>query len=551
MEVYVLHANKPIVKRYGLTPRGRLKKESYPHLHRFKSYEYDIQTLSDLFAVITEHAKVGNCLLKGQLQRALEMESRAGSTSPDTPTEWICLDLDGIKGFSDIDEALTTMGCGDTDYILQWSASQGLLGSTDIRCHVFMLLNSPEHPTTLKRWLRFLNLHTKIKEELQLSATTNSLLWPLDVTTCQNDKLLYISPPIFDDAVEDPFEGKERVTFHERQFRKLEIISADIPRPDILAAMERKQLNVLRKAADLPPRPKSTYGTDASVQYMQKPDEAQITGQKSERGFTYFNLNGGNSWGYYHPVDNPAFIYNFKGEPTYRTKDLLPSYWAEISARVQSMEPNEEGDVYLAFRDFNSATYWNGIYSAPENKLVKLAQARSEGQLRHFMKQHGQPIGDYIPDWDMTFDPNAPYVIDQKNRKLNTFKRSVYFQRKPEEEYKVPDVISKVVYHALGSNDDVYEHFLNWLAVIVQNLSMTGTAWVLHGTQGTGKGVLFNHILTPLFGDDNVTSRRMEELNSAFTEFMKNKFVVFIDEVSTGNSLSHANITAKLKNLIV
>ena len=80
---------------------------------------------------------------------------------------------------------------------------------------------------------------------------------------------------------------------------------------------------------------------------------------------------------------------------------------------------------------------------------------------------------------------------------------------------------------------------------------MTQTAWVIHGTQGTGKGVMFNHIIAPIFGNENVTSRRMEELGSNFTEFMKNKFIVFIDEVSAGNSQFHTNVTAKLKNLIV
>lgn len=551
MEVFVLSSTGPIVKRYGLTPRGKLKKEPYPHFSKFKSYAYDIDSLEELFTIVSEHAKVGNCLLKGHLQRPLDMESRAGSTSSDTPTQWVCLDLDGIRGFSDVDHALNAMGCGDTDYILQWSASQGIDSSDDLRCHIFMLLHSAEHPTTLKRWLKHLNLSTQISDQISLTATNNALLWPLDITTCQNDKLLYIAPPIFDEGVEDPFRNGERISFHQRSFRRLELDIASLPRPDQIAELEREKLNGLRKDLSLPARAKSAFGSDSNVQYLQNPDVAQITGRKTERGFTYFNLNGGDSWGYYHPTDNPAFIYNFKGEPTYRTQDLLPTYWDEVKARVQRMEPNAEGNVYLAFRDFDSATYWNGIYSASDNRIVKLAQAKSEAQLRHFMKQHGQPLGDFIPDWDMRFDPHAPYVIDQKTKKLNTYRRSPYFQRDPEYQEEVPPTIQKVIFHATGSDPRVYEHFLNWLAVIVQNLSMTGTAWVLHGTEGTGKGVLFNHILTPLFGMDNVTSRRMEELGSTFTEFMKNKFIVFIDEVKTGTSLYHERISAKLKNLIV
>jgi hypothetical protein len=167
------------------------------------------------------------------------------------------------------------------------------------------------------------------------------------------------------------------------------------------------------------------------------------------------------------------------------------------------------------------------------------------------MKQHGQPLGDFIPDWEMTFDPHAGYVLDQKNKKLNTYIPSSLFSTPPARQERVPATIHKVIFHALGADEAVYEHFMNWLAVITQKLTMTQTAWVIHGVQGTGKGVMFNHILTPLFGPQNVTSRRMEELGSDFTEFMKNKFIVFIDEVSSGNTFFHERVTAKLKNLIV
>jgi hypothetical protein len=64
---------------------------------------------------------------------------------------------------------------------------------------------------------------------------------------------------------------------------------------------------------------------------MSKPGEATITGIKRDRGFVYLNLNGGDSWGYYHSEDNAEYIYNFKGEPVYKTSELLPEYWASIN----------------------------------------------------------------------------------------------------------------------------------------------------------------------------------------------------------------------------
>lgn len=489
-------------------------------------------------------------MLKGTLQRQLKHESRAGSTSPDSLTDWICLDFDGATVFPTVDDALKAMGLGDTGYILQWSASHKVPNEKPgLNCHVFMLLEEPQHPDTLKRWLKHLNLQ-HFSKQLKITKSGNSLLWPLDITTCQNDKLLYIAPPVFN-GLEDPVD-QNRITLVERKYEKLDLSTqlAALPAPNIVHEQEHKALNVARKKEGLKPRRTYRFQAEDDFTFLSKPDAAQVTGIKSERGFVYLNLNGGNSWGYYHPTDNPTYIHNFKGEPVYRTEDLLPEYWAEIKARIQRVEPDASGIIYLAFRDFETATYWNGIYDAGANRIIKLAQAKSETQLRHFMKQHGQPVGDFIPDWEILFDPRAGYVIDKKNKKLNVYMPSKYMSEPHEVVSTIPPTICRVIAHAVGDDDLILEHFLNWLAVIVQHLTMTQTAWVLHGTQGTGKGVLFNHILTPLFGANNVTSRRMEELGSDFTEFMKNKFIVFIDEVNSGNSIFHERVTAKLKNLI-
>ena len=546
MKLYFFSASQPIVKSYTLTARKKLKKNSYPALYKFTSHEYTVNNIEEMYECIVPHAEAGNCLLKGQLQRPLKNEPRAGTTSPDSSTLWICLDFDGLTAFTTVDKALKAMGCGDTDYILQWSASNKVEEKPGLNCHVFMLLEELQHPSLLKQWLKHLNL-TLLKTQ-ELARSGNALLWPIDITTCQNDKLLYIAPPKFR-GLDDPYQGVERISLVKKKHRTLEL--PKIPTPNEIQTAELKRLNDARSTAGIPPRKEIKYAAEFGVQYFANPDVAQITGIKTEREFTYLNINGGDSWGYYHPVNNPTFIFNFKGEPVYRTEDLLPEYWAELRTRSTALEPDASGSVYLAFRDFESATYWNGVYDAAQGILTKFAQAKSESQLRHFMKQHGHPLGEFVPDWDMEFNPHNHYTVDLKKKKINIYRPSIFFQKKPIVQASVPPIIEKVIFHALGSDTDVYEHFLNWLAVITQHLTMTGTAWVLHGTQGTGKGVMFNHILTPIFGPDNVTSRRMEELGSNFTEFMKNKFLVFIDEAFAGTSHTDRAITAKLKNLIV
>lgn len=549
MNIFFLSADKPIVKSYELDPQGELIKHSYPFVYEVTSHEEHPANLQALAVLMQRYAKQGRCMVKGKLQRRLVSESRKGSTDAEEKTDWICLDLDGIEGYQTVDLFLETIGCGDTEYVVQWSSSMGIENKAGFRCHIFMRLAQPTHPQILKHWLQDLNLRV-LDSQLELTKTGNSLRWPLDVTTCQNDKLLYIAPPKLGPGIKDPFPGNKRISYVAKS-RQLLTLPYPIPTRDALRDRIDKKVQELRVANNLPKRKSAKYKFVGSVEYMANPDSAVITEMKTERGFVYFNLNGGDSWAYYHPEDNPNFIFNFKGEPTYKTEDLLPEYWARLQQAASTYQPNSQGIIYLAFRDFKTSNYFNGFYDTNTDKL-ELAMAKSESQLRQFMKQHGQTLGDFIPDWDLVWDPHNPNVVDPTKNELNTYQPSRFFQiAQLPHVTNVPPTIKKVIDHVLDHDPATIDHFLNWLACIVQFRTRTGTAWVWHGLQGTGKGVLFHQIITPLLGEVNVVSKRMEELESEFTGYMENKFVVFIDEIEAGKSLYHSKVTAKLKNLIV
>lgn len=549
MDVFFLSADKPIVKSYELGPQNELIKHSYPFVYEVTSHEEHPKSLQDLAVLMQKYAKLGRCMVKGKLQRSLVKESRKGSTDSEEKTDWICLDLDGIEGYQTVDLFLEAIGCGDTEYVVQWSSSMGIENKAGFRCHIFMRLDQPAHPQLLKYWLQDLNLRV-LDSQLELTKTGNSLRWPLDVTTCQNDKLLYIAPPHLGPGIKDPFPGNKRISYVKKK-RQLLTLPYPIPTRDALRDRIDKKVQELRVINNLPKRKSSKYKFSGAVEYMVNPDSATITEMKTERGFVYFNLNGGDSWAYYHPEDNPNFIFNFKGEPTYKTEDLLPEYWARLQQNAATYQPNSQGLIYFAFRDFKTSNYFNGFYDTNNDKL-ELAMAKSESQLRQFMKQHGQSLGDFIPDWNLVWDPHSPNVVDPTKNELNTFQPSQYLliQRLPHVT-RVPPTIYKVIDHVLGHDPATIDHFLNWLACVVQFQNRTGTAWVWQGTQGTGKGVLFHQIITPLLGEVNVVSKRMEELESEFTGYMENKFIVFIDEIEAGKSLYHSKVTAKLKNLIV
>ena len=548
MDFTFLSASVPIIKQYFyLKKNGELTTKPYPFVYEFTSHTESVSSLSALEPVIRTHANRGNCLLKSNPHRPLVKESRKGSTDKDAKTAWVCLDLDGVTGFSSVDSFLDAIGCGQTEYILQWSSSMGLSKDSGLHCHVFMLLPTEVHPQLLKNWLISLNLTTPtLHAQLTLTKTGNSLLWPLDVTTCQNDKLLYIAPPKLTGGIKNPFPGDKRITFVKKPNKHLQL-PYPLPSRDALRHLIDQRVNDLRVKQGLPKRRASKYKFAGEVEFMVNPDSAQVTDIKAERGFIYLNLNGGDSWGYYHPEDDAQFIYNFKGEPTYQTATLLPEYWATLQATRNSQQT---GITYLAFRDFRTSNYYNGTYDQQTNQL-NIAMAKNESQLRQFLTQNNRALGEFVPDWSMVWDPHSSDTLDPINRTLNTFQASPYINPRSKGTQQPTPTIDKVISHVLGGDSETIDHFLNWFACVFQHRTRTGTAWVWQGCQGTGKGVLFHHILTPLLGEWNVSSKRMEELESEFTGFMENKFLVFIDEIEAGRSLYHSKITAKLKNLIV
>lgn len=551
MQLTFLEASVPLTKTFS-QKAGVLTKTPYPFTFEFTSHAETAQTLPQFEALLTRHANLGHCLLKGTIQKPLVKESRAGSTETSAVTEFVVLDLDGLPETIDIGGAqapttidlfLAALGLSDVSYVIQWSASMGITNQR-IRAHLFFILDKPMAAPLLKQWLIHLNHVTPLlRSAMTLTKTNNSISWPLDISACQNDKLIYIAPPVLK-GMKDPMAGTPRIAYVKRKLATLSISGAFSSEKN--RALTDSRISELRAQEGLPPR-KFKSRMHGSTEIMMKPDSCTITDMKTERGFTYFNLNGGDSWAYYHPENNPEFIHNFKGEPSYLTKELLPDYWSDISTKPVRVASN--GLTYLAFCDRKTSSYWRGTYDQA-NDTLNLNIAKNETQLRHFAKQHGMPLGDFIPEWDLIFNPHDSVRVDFTTKVINTFTLSPYMKAVAKRVTTVPKTIHRVIFNAIGSDKDIYDHFINWLAFILQKRDRTGTAWVLHGTEGTGKGVMCNNILRPIFGRAHTTTRRMEELNEHYNHFMKGSLLVVVDEVQTSALTNERSVMAKMKTFI-
>lgn len=301
----------------------------YPMVRRFWSFTRTVHNLEQLYALLATHAEAGHCLLKSSLDRPLRHESRAGRTDPNALTDLLVLDLDFDDGFASIDAFLEAVGLGGVSYVLHHSSSAGITARAGLRAHVFAPLATPAPPAQLKLWLRHLNLSVPgLREQVRLSANGMTVAYPLDVTSCQNDKLLFIADPVVQ-GMEDPLAGRR----FELCVRGIETVELRTEHLDPCAVRLRADELVaqLRAEAGLPRRKPRYVALPGRERLLANPEPATVTGVRRARGFTY--LRFGKSFAYYYADSNPEILHNFKGEPPVRLVDIAPGLWAQIRPR--------------------------------------------------------------------------------------------------------------------------------------------------------------------------------------------------------------------------
>jgi hypothetical protein len=110
--------------------------------------------------------------------------------------------------------------------------------------------------------------------------------------------------------------------------------------------------------------------------------------------------------------------------------------------------------------------------------------------------------------------------------------------------------------HIVGGGVAEYEHFMNWLAAAFQTRKKLGTAWILHGTQGTGKGVFFDHVVSALVGqgvDRNAPytiKLRQENIEDQFNAWEETALFAALDEFRLDESANANKLFNKIKNMI-
>lgn len=516
---------------------------SYPNVTNVTSFTHEVTSLAALMTTLQMHANNGHALLTGNLQRRLINESRTGACSQD-PVEYFILDIDSDSlPYESREQLILHLFNTPVQFVFQASASAK--SNDSLRGHYFVLLAKPAAPEQLKRYLKHLNF-TALNKYIQLSKSQIALKWPLDIVVNDPNRVVFIAPPVCE---HDPVT--QRVVMHDYGAEKL-IIPDEIPTVDANAKIAK-----LRDGHALPKR--EIKGEIVNV----SSEEIKITGVKEGENFVYLNINGGDSWGYFFPIDNPDVVSNFKGEPAWRLADIN----TELHAKYAKPKPFDDPDIQLidgeivrkkldweeprtvpmGFIDPYRDIYWQIEYEANTNEITFMASTKSKERMNDFMVSSGGAKIKHPRKGTVEFNPKNPVQWNPKTLYLNTFKPTSLMDIQ-ESSDKMPPYMDKLLRH-LTVDQESYDHFINWLAYIYQYRDKTGTSWLFHGMTGTGKGTLFKKILKPIFGQ-NAMSCLTENLLDGFNGPLERSLIVFVDEFDINDLNNGPKNFNKIKNYI-
>ena len=554
MDLVFLSSRLALTKTFAMT-NGVLAATPYPQVSKVTSHHVEVDNLQQFHDALCAHAAKGHCLFGGRLTRPLIAESRAGMTLKE-PKSWLVFDFDKVDAAStdDVIKRFLPKECQNVSYIAQLSASMFKPEVTSWSGHIFMLLDEPIDDVRLKQWFESLNFTVPaLAESLTLSDSEMALHWPLDRSVAYSSRLIFIAPPKCY-GYSPPLSLQDSIQLVKKKQPTLKIPNFQ----PLDSSVIKSKINELRRAIglddigyELTPY-EGGYVLDLS-------HEVNVHGiRTSGDHFIRFNLNGGDSFAYFIDLRRPELIRNFKGEPYLKTEEAAPELWRslrKVAPRAVAKSPLAEGTEILAFYATNQNSLVKiGSYDPGEPKLT--LHNSGERAARAWMSEYGIVRTGDLPHMDLVFDPTCDVQYVAGSTQINTFRATKYMARekhktKPSTIADVPTIANKIMRSMLGNpTDEIYAHWLNWLAFIFQHRKKSTTAWVLTGVEGTGKGSFVKYFLRPVFGNEMVKTVQFGLLGQEYNDFLEQALFVVFEEADVDAVANQAALQMKLRHFI-
>lgn len=563
MRLTFLRASLPLTKTIAWSPRDeQFTTRPYPLVSHVTSESCEVTDIDSFATSLAVAGAKGWCLLKGSLDAPLVDESRAGH-SLEIPHEWVVFDFDGVDcepSFEGAEQAISKYlprACHDVDAVIQLSSSAARADARKLSCHIFMQLEEPRTTHELTDWLTAVNFTQPLKDELRLTDSGMALHYALDRSVASPAKLIYIAPPR---CVGFTPRITEHVQVLTGRRHKVTLDKISPPSSDDQRAM----LNALRAAAGMPEREWKTRFADGR-EILASADPCVVHDIKpSGSGFIRFNMNGGDSLAYFINVREPGLIGNFKGEPYLSTAQVAPDLFKALTKAAHALPvklPPAEIEPLAFYATNRESTIYIGHYDREHDELR--VDASNIGAAQSWLASFGVPRTANLPHYDLTCDMTSDIRFEDGYPIINTYRATDYIKQFADAERGLPcnkgalgltaeaaPTVMRIMRWALGANDNATLYFFNWLAAVFQRRDRTMTAWVLHGRQGTGKGLLLHHVLRPLFGDGQVVQTLFHILGTSFNGYMRGKLIVAFNETDMSRSTDWSTTRSKLYDWI-
>jgi hypothetical protein len=587
----------PMRKTIGLADGSS---RSYPLAAKLTSYEAEIDVtevgLEGYRALLVENAKYGRALYKGLFVRPLAHESRRNMTDPDARTEFLVLDVDGLRiegelkkhyrpaDVRNVAESVIEMlpdALHDVSYMAMASSSFGL-NQDEVSVHIHFLLENPVSHRALKEWLTSLNYsQIEIHSRLKLTKTKTRLKSVIDPCLAEPARLIYIAPPSFGPKRQNPFANDDErfvIVEKDRKLLNLDPLLESIhDRMDAIISIRDAKIKELQQEAGIVRhKPKFTrINVDGHpVNVMSNPPSVRMEFAYEDDEFVRYNVGGSKNNAYWIARSNPEVVRCFvPDEPTFLFKSADPEAYAkhlEKYGEAYEEVKDEDGIVRKVqrsmFIDQTTDAYVTMEYDRDHDEIVEVNERRNSQVAEEWLKHYGQLVPDPVPAAHIILDPNrmeTKFAIGDKDY-INRFKPSMYMRDTSEHVYPETltygnawmlslecPVISEIILNMLGDDMDCFEHFINWLAFIMQKRDKTQTAWLVHGTEGTGKGLLFKAVLRPLIGQQYVAQNTLQGIaDDQFNGWMEDVMLLMVDEFNMRGTSSLTKAASLLKTRI-
>ncbi|MFC1553368.1 primase-helicase family protein [candidate division KSB1 bacterium] len=235
---------------------------------------------------------------------------------------------------------------------------------------------------------------------------------------------------------------------------------------------------------------------------------------------------------------NAVFKINPKGLPFIFCSSCKARGMGTGGKGVYNIHPDDgfkfksEQNNATVFIDVINSRFYGGRVEKGTNRFM-VRQLTTEKIVNNFILSNDLPIPRTFPmaRYELNFSSNK--IIDFENECVNKYiAPHVLVEPIPEGlKAKFHKYTEKVISHVFNYDKEIIDHFINDMAFLVQNRKKMITSYLLQGTEGTGKGLMFTNIFQKIFGEQYCTTTDQDAFGNQFNSFLTDNVFVLVDEV--------------------